>query len=342
MRKNSEDPLSTSSSPSNSQHYPPSSSNGGNNNNMSIAHSRGEEESSSHGGDLDDALSTTSDSSVSHRLNDVGDVQHIAKLQEESLKESPLVQSQDVGYARSATISPSSEHSPLTEEGGTPPFYHHNNHHPPEEPPHLEDESLPPPGPQANSNNVVVRYQQYSSQDSLPDSPYSSQSLDSQPAQGQDRLGRSMPNLNKIRRGRGVGGGLPVPPSMGGRPANYGCSDAAPTQRRSLAAMYQIRSSNSGRGGGVSSSYQSASDSNLRNRSVSTRVAPTRPLMGPPSSSVMRSTGIPRPGSRIPAPSGIPRSSGIPKPSSSSTSRLPTSSMRKTSSYAGQRSGQYN
>ena len=32
----------------------------------------------------DDRLSTTSDSSVSHRLNDVGDVQHLAKLQEES------------------------------------------------------------------------------------------------------------------------------------------------------------------------------------------------------------------------------------------------------------------
>ena len=35
---------------------------------------------------LDDAdrLSTTSESSVSHRLNDVGDVQHIARMQEES------------------------------------------------------------------------------------------------------------------------------------------------------------------------------------------------------------------------------------------------------------------
>ena len=38
---------------------------------------------------------------------------------------------------------------------------------------------------------------QYSSQDSLPDSPYSSQSLDSQPANAQDRFRRSMPNLNK-------------------------------------------------------------------------------------------------------------------------------------------------
>ncbi|CAB4064865.1 SLAIN1_2 [Lepeophtheirus salmonis] len=129
------------------------------------------EESSSHG-ELDDALSTTSDSSVSHRLNDVGDVQHIAKLQEESLKESPIVQSQQQSYIRSATISPSSEHSPLTEEGN--PVYDPS-----------EDGSL------VNDN--------YSSQDSLPDSPYSSQSLDSQPASGQDRLRRSMPNLNKIR-----------------------------------------------------------------------------------------------------------------------------------------------
>merc|ERR1712242_385776 len=48
-------------------------------------------------------------------------------------------------------------------------------------------------------NNGGAGYTQYSSQDSLPDSPYSSQSLDSQPATGQDRIGRSMPNLNKIR-----------------------------------------------------------------------------------------------------------------------------------------------
>ena len=59
---------------------------------------------------------------------------------------------------RSATVSPSSENSPSndlqSEEGSYPDQQQHLN------------------------------YQQYSSQDSLPDSPYSSQSLDSQPAQG--------------------------------------------------------------------------------------------------------------------------------------------------------------
>ena len=65
-----------------------------------------------------DRLSTTSamsESSVSHRLNDVQDVQDIARLQEESLKHStPLKQ-------RSDTISPLSEHSlssPVEEGGG--------------------------------------------------------------------------------------------------------------------------------------------------------------------------------------------------------------------------------
>ena len=64
-------------------------------------------------------------------------------------------------------------------------------------------------------------YQQYSSQDSLPDSPYSSQSLDSHAGQttGESFCNvffytfktffldtrRSMPNLNKMRGGR-VGG----------------------------------------------------------------------------------------------------------------------------------------
>ncbi|XP_071744657.1 uncharacterized protein [Lepeophtheirus salmonis] len=308
-RKMSEDRLSSSSIPADG--------------NMCLSR----EESSSHG-ELDDALSTTSDSSVSHRLNDVGDVQHIAKLQEESLKESPIVQSQQQSYIRSATISPSSEHSPLTEEGN--PVYDPS-----------EDGSLVNDNvgncPPSNTNNV--RYQQYSSQDSLPDSPYSSQSLDSQPASGQDRLRRSMPNLNKIRQNRGRGGtrGLPVPPSMGGRPAYYGPdSGHALTHRRSLAGMYQQRSHTT-RGGVLT--HQSASDSNLRNRSVSTVAAP-RPLMGPPLS-VIRSTGIPRPGSRIPAPSGIPRSSGIPKPSSGSGSRLPTS-LRKTSLSGIHRPGQYN
>ena len=40
--------------------------------------------SSSQDIDLEDRLSSTSDSSMSHRLNDLGDVQHLARMQEES------------------------------------------------------------------------------------------------------------------------------------------------------------------------------------------------------------------------------------------------------------------
>ena len=65
---------------------------------------------------------------------------------------------------RSATVSPSSENSPSTEGD-------HRGHHG-----HA-------PHPRGGGG-----YAQYSSQDSLPDSPYSSQSLDSQPAPGQGRF----------------------------------------------------------------------------------------------------------------------------------------------------------
>ena len=58
---------------------------------------------------------------------------------------------------RSATVSPSSENSPSQDMQSEEGSYAH-------------------PGGGFN---------QYSSQDSLPDSPYSSQSLDSQPAPGQ-------------------------------------------------------------------------------------------------------------------------------------------------------------
>ena len=34
--------------------------------------------------DLEDQLSDTLDSSTAHRLNDLGDVQHLARMQEES------------------------------------------------------------------------------------------------------------------------------------------------------------------------------------------------------------------------------------------------------------------
>ena len=61
---------------------------------------------------------------------------------------------------RSATVSPSSENSPSQDMQS-------------------EEGSYPHPGGGG--------FNQYSSQDSLPDSPYSSQSLDSQPAPGQGK-----------------------------------------------------------------------------------------------------------------------------------------------------------
>jgi len=168
-----------------------------------------------------DRLSTTSamsESSVSHRLNDVQDVQDIARMQEESLKHSTPLKNQ-----RSDTISPLSEQSlssPVEDVGG-----------------YQSEESC-------GSESGVVRngprrgevqygygnrqeYQgngQYSSQDSLPDSPYSSQSLDSHASQGGPEVRRSMPNLNKLR---GAKNGTVVPnPQYGLSQARYHNSDS--------------------------------------------------------------------------------------------------------------------
>lgn len=189
-----------------------------------------------------DRLSTTSgmsESSASHRLNDVQDVQDVARMQEESLRD-PV----SANHLRSATISPSSEQSlcsPLGEEGGG---YQSEESCGSEAGGHMggprPDSTLVlrgrPHRGEIRYNNISTssslqqqyraasqeqqqyhranqeqqqqyRVSQYSSQDSLPDSPYSSQSLDSHNSQGLD-LRRSMPNLNKVRGGVGV---LPRP-----------------------------------------------------------------------------------------------------------------------------------
>ena len=56
----------------------------GQNATFDISHNATFEVIRNHSQDNDDRLSSTSDSSVSHRLNDLGDVQHLARMQEES------------------------------------------------------------------------------------------------------------------------------------------------------------------------------------------------------------------------------------------------------------------
>jgi len=168
-----------------------------------------------------DRLSTTSamsESSVSHRLNDVQDVQDIARMQEESLKHSTPLKNQ-----RSDTMSPLSEQSlssPVEDVGG----------YQSEESCGSESGALrngPRRGDVQYGYGSREGYQangQYSSQDSLPDSPYSSQSLDSHASQGGPDVRRSMPNLNKLR---GAKNGTAVPnPQYGLSQARYHNSDS--------------------------------------------------------------------------------------------------------------------
>ena len=170
-----------------------------------------------------DRLSTTSamsESSVSHRLNDVQDVQDIARMQEESLKHSTPMKNE-----RSDTISPLSEQSlssPVEEGGGYQSEVRELQRERRvvtlfcvQESCGSESGVVRQTGPRRGE--VGPRLGGYSSQDSLPDSPYSSQSLDSHASQGGPGAGqsnqryssppglevrRSMPNLNKLRGGK--------------------------------------------------------------------------------------------------------------------------------------------
>jgi len=168
-----------------------------------------------------DRLSTTSamsESSVSHRLNDVQDVQDIARMQEESLKHSTPLKNQ-----RSDTMSPLSEQSlssPVEDGGG----------YQSEESCGSESGAMrngPRRGEVQYGYGGRDGYQgngQYSSQDSLPDSPYSSQSLDSHASQGGPDVRRSMPNLNKLRGAKN--GTVVANPQYGLSQARYHNSDS--------------------------------------------------------------------------------------------------------------------
>jgi len=221
-----------------------------------------------------DRLSTTSamsESSVSHRLNDVQDVQDIARMQEESLKHSTPMKN-----PRSDTISPLSEtslSSPVEDAAG-----------------YQSEESC---GSESGIRNprrgeIQQRLQVYSSQDSLPDSPYSSQSLDSHASHGNE-VRRSMPNLNKLRGGK-VGRGARVGQIAPSSSSQYGLSQ--PKYHNSESRLQQP---------------------------PSRMQAPVRGLRAPGSSGLVRPSSGLRPPGQVPGDrklSGIARPQGLPRPSS--------------------------
>jgi len=249
-----------------------------------------------------DRLSTTSamsESSTSHRLNDVQDVQDLARLQEENLKHSTGPKHQ-----RSDTISPLSEQSlssPVEDTGG----------YQSEESCGSENGVL---GSRPRRGEVQYQggYQQYSSQDSLPDSPYSSQSLDSHAGQTTDTR-RSMPNLNKMRGGR-VGSNPPPSsnPAYGLSQARYTSSDSRlmPPTRTTLGPA----SGHQGASGARTGLRPPQTTSGLVRPSYSSGLRPPAPARGAPRkvSGIARPPGgIPRPGqSRLQAPSSYNRRGG--------------------------------
>jgi len=261
-----------------------------------------------------DRLSTTSnmsESSASHRLNDVQDVQDLARRQEENLRHPQSYQ------PRSATISPSSEGSltsPQQEEGGGYQSEESCGSETGGQGPRRQEKRANPPYRQYGTynkkqlRNSKAQYnqqysnQQYSSQDSLPDSPYSSQSLDSHSSQQGPDTRRSMPNLNQRGRGGTSNGGV------------------APTNQRTQYGLSQARHHNSDSRLQPPSRLQGPSRVSSSNLRAPTAVA--APQIKPPAttfakpdpvrkySGIARPTssgGIPRPGggvSRLPGPGG--------------------------------------
>jgi len=250
-----------------------------------------------------DRLSTTSamsESSASHRLNDVQDVQDLARLQEENLKHSTGPKHQ-----RSDTISPLSEQSlssPVEDTGG----------YQSEESCGSENGLL---GSRPRRGEVQYQggYQQYSSQDSLPDSPYSSQSLDSHAGQTTDTR-RSMPNLNKMRGGRG-GSHPPASsnPAYGLSQARYTSSDSRlmPPTRTTLGPT-----SHQGPPSARTGLRPPQTTSGLVRPSYTSGLRPPAPTRGAQQprkvSGIARPPGgIPRPGqSRLQAPTSYNRRGG--------------------------------